>query len=106
MKTLLALTILVSSLAHAENWRDPNAPFDASANKTSSSTIEWIAVDNVQTTCKSEYEKRGYGKLTWNVDACSFWTFSKKICTIYTKKNPTLHDIGHEMRHCFQGNYH
>ena len=103
-KTLLPLILLCATFAHAEDWKNPNAPFDSNKNRVTSSTITWIPVSNIQTTCRTEYAKRGYGKLDWAVDACSFW--DKNVCIVYTKMKPTLHDIGHEMRHCFQGNYH
>jgi len=105
MKTLiLPLLFLCTTFAHAEDWKNPEAPFSTAKNTSVSKQISWNPVSDIQKTCEQEYVKRGYGKLTWKVDACSFWRGN--TCDIYTKANPTMHDIGHEMRHCYQGNYH
>jgi len=102
--TLTALLIASQiTLAHAD-WDDPSAPFDATVNKTSTITLTWRVVDNVQKTCEQEYARRGHNVFGYAVDACSFWEGNN--CTIITKKKPTMHSVGHEVRHCFQGNWH
>lgn len=83
---------------------DPNEMFSMSKNYTDNSTIRWIGVDNVQKTCDMESKKRGYGGISWPVKACSF--FNNNKCDIYTSKQLNMHTLGHEVRHCFQGNYH
>lgn len=88
----------------AENWQNPEARFSAKKNFTETSTITWRVVDNVQKSCEAESRSRGRGGFGYNVDACSFWEGNS--CVIITGKMATLHEIGHEMRHCFQGNYH
>ena len=103
MKKLLLLAIFLTHTAHAD-WRDPNAPVDAGKNNRVTKQISWHAVNDIQTICENEHVKRGFAKPTWRVDACSFW--KGNTCDIYTKKNPTMHDMGHELRHCYQGNYH
>jgi phage/plasmid primase-like uncharacterized protein len=105
MKHTLLLLALLSNFAHAD-WDDPETPFSTKSNKTESMTIVWRPVDNVQTTCAAEIKKRDGKTLGYTVDACSFWEDAKNKCTIITKKNPTQHDIGHELRHCYQGQWH
>jgi hypothetical protein len=105
MKHTLLILALVSNFAHA-NWDDPELPFSTKPNKTQSMTIVWLPVDNVQKVCAAEIKKRDGKTLGYTVDACSFWEVEKNSCTIITKKNPTQHDIGHEMRHCYQGQWH
>lgn len=100
----LFILILSISHAYAEDWRNPDAPFDASKNSDVKKEISWHVVPDIQNTCEKEHVKRGFKKPTWRVDACSFWKGNR--CDIYTKLNPTLHDLGHELRHCYQGNYH
>jgi hypothetical protein len=38
--------------------------------------------------------------------ACAVWTVSKKHCTIITTANPNHVVLGHELRHCFEGQFH
>ena len=104
MKKLIVLLLAAHlSLAHA-NWDDPSKPFDATKNDYKSVNLSWVVTDDIQKTCAAEYSKRRLGKLTWEVEACSFWNGNQ--CTIYTKKKPNMHSVGHEVRHCFQGNWH
>jgi hypothetical protein len=104
MKKLLVLLLVAQlSVAHAD-WDDPSTPFDATKNQYKSVNLSWVITNDIQKTCASEMSKRGLGKLTWEVDACSFW--NGNVCTIYTKKRPNMHSVGHEVRHCFQGNWH
>ena len=103
-KTLLAILLLSASVIHASDWRNPEAPFDAGKNNAVTKQLSWHISKDIQKTCEQEHVKRGFAKPTWRVDACSFW--KGDTCDIFTKPNPTMHDIGHELRHCYQGNYH
>jgi hypothetical protein len=106
MKTKVAVIItslLVASQATALN-DDPNKPFDTSNNYTTQSTITWRPVDDVQKACEAESRKRGFKGFGYGVQACSF--FDGNQCTIITGKQTTMHSVGHEVRHCFQGNWH
>ena len=38
--------------------------------------------------------------------ACAVWTVAKKHCTIITTPNPNHVVLGHELRHCFEGQFH
>lgn len=100
---IFAIAFFVTSAA-AENWKDPEAKFSTSKNFTDKSTVTWTVVDNVQKSCEAESRRRGFDGFGYNVDACSFW--EGNTCTIITGRMTSLHDIGHELRHCFQGNYH
>ena len=105
MNKLLIALLLVSSTAYAFN-DNPNKPFSTQENQHETMLITWKTVDNVQQICQAEYKRRGFGAFNYAVDACAFWNNNTKTCTIYTKKNPTMHDVGHEIRHCYQGNWH
>lgn len=103
MKHTLFTALMLYSLS-ASAWDNPMANFDASKNKTDSVTITWRAVDNVQRVCEEESKKRGNNGFGYTVNACSFWVENQ--CTIITKKQVNMHTLGHEVRHCFQGNWH
>jgi hypothetical protein len=106
MKNFIAsiAIIIFATPAGAENWRDPESRFDATKSFTTVSTIRWQITDNVQKTCEAESKRRGLGGFGYSVDACSFWEGSS--CVIITGRLTTMHEIGHEMRHCFQGAFH
>ena len=101
-KLILSLTLVASSVY--ANWDDPLKPFDASKNMHDTVVVKWLAVSNLQQTCEAESKKRGKGGFGYAVNACSFW--EGNTCTIITSQKPTMHSLGHEVRHCFQGNWH
>ena len=103
---LAILLYFFSPFCLAFNWDSPTAPFNTKENEHETMLISWKPVDNIQKTCEAEYKSRGHGQFNYKVDACSFWNFTTRTCTIFTKKKPTMHDIGHELRHCYQGNWH
>ena len=105
MKKALAILLMVMvNVAVAADWENPDAKFDASKKLTNRTTINWITVDDVQATCEAESRKVGNGGFGYAIQACSFW--QQNTCTIITAKSTSIHTLGHETRHCFQGNYH
>jgi nitrate reductase gamma subunit len=38
--------------------------------------------------------------------ACAVWIVAKRHCTIITTPNPNHVVLGHELRHCFEGQFH
>jgi len=104
-KILLILSILASSSAMAY-YEDPHQEFDMTHNMTNKTTVVFRPVKNVQAACDAESRKitgKGFG---YSVDACSFWSDDATQCTIITGPTANFHTIGHEMRHCIQGNFH
>lgn len=109
MKTALVILLAVfATVAHAD-WQNAEEPFDGSYKMADRVIVEWVTSPNIVATCEAESRKRGNNGFGYAMQACSFWTKQPSggyVCTIYTKKNPTIHTMGHEVRHCFQGNYH
>lgn len=107
-KALVILLAAISAGAFAADWENAEVPFDGTRKMADKMTVEWVTVDNIQSTCEAESRRRGNNGFGYPVHACTFWTKYPQgyVCTIYTKKNPTMHTMGHEVRHCFQGNYH
>ena len=105
MKSKLLVALLVLSTANAQAFTDdPTELFDTRGNYVDEVTVKWIPVDDVQGTCERESKKRGYGGFGYGVKACSF--FGGNQCVIYTSKKTSMHSLGHETRHCFQGAFH
>ena len=107
-KALVVLLMLVGS-AHASE------KFSTDSNFVTTSTIKWVAVDNVFEACDIESKKRGNGgfsrlRIGQKMEGCSFWSNmtpnNTNMCTIITARNTDHDTVGHEIRHCFQGNFH
>ena len=102
--SLIIFFMSVTNASFAQDWKNPEAKFDARKLMTEKSTVNWRRVDDVQKTCEAESRKRGFNGFGYRINACSFWEGDR--CDIFTSKNPTTHDLGHEIRHCFQGAFH
>ena len=114
MKRFLLLVMLMCNPAAAEfkytpikenafPWYDrPENPFIVN-NKTTKSVVTWTVVEDVQGECERAGSKPGREVL-----ACSTQQQQGGIivCNIITGPETTLHIIGHEMRHCFEGHWH
>lgn len=87
-------------------YEDPHQQFDMTNNKSNETKIKFIQVSNVTKACNAESKRRGLGGFGYAVDACSFYNWSMDECTIITPKTANFHTIGHEVRHCLQGNWH
>lgn len=88
---------------------DPYEIFDVSKNFTQSNVIIWKFVADASATCQAESQKRGFRGWPHRVEACAFWNEKNSnpmTCTIFTNRYTNMHQLGHEIRHCFQGPYH
>lgn len=105
MTLFLLMAASTSVFATTEN---PHQEFSTGKNNTNKSTITWRPVENVQAECDKESKRLGHGGFGYPVEACSFWekTSFNNACTIISSKTVNFHTVGHEVRHCFQGNFH
>jgi hypothetical protein len=109
MKAALAIVLTVVSLNTLAYSENPHQSFDMTNNATNQVTITFRPVKNVQAECEKESRSRGLGGFGYGVEACSFWDRSvagPDTCTIVTSTRANFHTIGHEVRHCIQGNFH
>lgn len=107
MKKVIASLLVAystASFAYLGTWNDPLKPFDATKNDVSKMTITWKVTNDVVGECNKTNKAMGFTKPLGPLTACSFWKFD--TCVIITSKTPTMHEIGHELRHCYQGNWH
>lgn len=110
MKKIVAILLLLVStqvLAYSST-ENPHEIFNISKIHSNTISVNIIPSDNVQKTCDTESKKRGFGGFHYSVEACSFWSSSKfgNSCTIVLPRNTNFHTVGHEMRHCMQGDFH
>lgn len=98
--------LFVGGAVHATitDGDNPFELFDSARNFTVTSKITWIPVDNIQATCDREARIRGYASFDYEVKACSF--YENDVCIVFTQKRLNMHTLGHEVRHCFQANWH
>lgn len=101
---LLLLILALPFMCLAADWRDGDAKFTAKTKRPISLKIDWLTVSNVQANCEAESRQRGFGGFGYGVAACSFWSAS--TCTIVTSTRPTMHQLGHELRHCYEHGFH
>lgn len=107
MKKLFAILIVAnfgSAHAYLGTWNDPLVPFNADKNQREKVVLNWKVSDNVVETCNAHSKSLGFKQPLGPLTACSFW--QGNTCTIITSKTPTMHEIGHELRHCYQGLWH
>ncbi len=71
--------------------------------------IKWVTVDSTDKVCADLVVKAGHPRPKYGTNGCSTWSHNSigvDTCTIYTKKNTTMGTVGHEVMHCFQGEFH
>jgi len=105
MKKLLLVLVLLSSNAFAYP-EDPHEEFDMTHNISNNMNITFKQAADINQACNAEAVRRGYSPYTYKVDACTFWNNPHTECLIITERTANFHTIGHEMRHCIQGQFH
>ena len=104
MSKVFFILIFSTTHAFAWDWRDPDSKFDTSKNEVTNVKLRWVVVNDIDAACNAENKKRGGKAFSFNVQACSFW--EGKECLILTPKMASIHNLGHEVLHCFRGAYH
>ena len=87
----------------------PYEKFSTDKNFTNVSNIHWEQVDNIQEVCDGIRIKQGLPRYGYKLEACSVWSrsfFFVNTCTIFTARKVNMWTVGHEIRHCFQGDFH
>ncbi len=64
--------------------------------------VRWVIVDDIQEVC---HMLTG-GKSEYVYHACATWDKAKQHCTIFTSRHVTHEWLGHELQHCFDGDFH
>ncbi len=85
-------------------WENPETRFDATKNEVMDVRLRWKVVKDVNKACSEESVRRGGKVFNYNIQACSFW--EGKECIIVTPRMATIHNVGHEVLHCFRGDFH
>jgi hypothetical protein len=105
MKKALLILALVATTAQAGLESGPRDNYDMTKLMTTRSLISVFTVDEpIHQACNKERLKRGQLPFSYKVEACSFW--SGNACQIYVGKKTNNDILGHELHHCFAGNFH
>ena len=94
-RILFFLLILISGCAIV--------PFEV-REKERTRLITWKTVDDVDSYCRSIMTKQPLPYPLFIVYGCASWTSTR--CTIYTNNVTDMGILGHETRHCFDGQFH
>ena len=108
MKKAIATLLMLPLMANAQ-WSFDNSGgrvFDMSKNITKKTTVElkYVEPQDMQKTCDSLSRKFGNNGYNYGVLACTFFWDDK--CVVVVPKKVDMRTIGHEMMHCFQGDWH
>jgi len=108
MKKALVILFLSASVAHAGLEKSPTEMYDMTKRMADKVTVKIETVSNIQATCESESRRRNFGGFGYGVEACTFWDkgFTGHSCTIFIGKKTNNDILGHELRHCFVGDFH
>ena len=98
------LLVLPVSVASAALEKSPTEMYSVAKLVTHQTTITVLVVDDVRKGCEAESHRRNLGGFKHAFDACSFW--NEETCTIVVGKRTNNDILGHEFRHCIQGNFH
>ena len=110
MKYILALLVVVSTFANAEDAYQRINPDRIDRPETVLVTLK--TVDNIRKACDAENKRRGYKAFGYDLEACSFRDAimvnnePTMTCLILVPKVTTMHIYGHELRHCYEGAWH
>jgi hypothetical protein len=108
MKKAIVTLLMLPLMANAQ-WSFDNSGgrvFDMSKNITKKTTVElkYVEPQDIQKTCDSLSRKFGNNGYKYGVLACTFFWDDK--CVVVVPKKVDMRTIGHEMMHCFQGDWH
>ena len=108
MKKAIVTLLMLPLMANAQ-WSFDNSGgrvFDMSKNITKKTTVElkYVEPQDIQKTCDTLSRKFGNNGYNYGVLACTFFWDDK--CVVVVPKKVDMRTIGHEMMHCFQGDWH
>lgn len=111
LKTLsIVASVLMSgcsvlSAPNVETWEYTGEAITVKAIRDQTRQIKWLQVpnDQVQAICLRVTKGR-FG--TKRIAACASWNQTEKTCTVITGMETTTSNLGHEIRHCYDGDFH
>jgi hypothetical protein len=68
--------------------------------------VRWEVRENVSEVCSRAAQLSPTQAWMTPPLACAMWNVASKECVIITGKKVSHLELGHELRHCFEGNFH
>jgi hypothetical protein len=68
--------------------------------------VRWEVRENVSEVCGRVAKLSATQAWMTPPLACAMWNVASKECVIITGKKVSHVELGHELRHCFEGNFH
>jgi hypothetical protein len=68
--------------------------------------VRWEVRENVSEVCSRAAQLSPTQAWMTPPLACAMWNVASKECVIITGKQVSHLELGHELRHCFEGNFH
>ena len=68
--------------------------------------VRWEVRENVAEVCSRAAQLSSTQAWMTPPLACAMWNVASKECVIITGKKVSHVELGHELRHCFEGNFH
>lgn len=110
LKTLLIVTsVLISGCTtlpqSVESWEYAPEPIVVKQARRTTSTITWVQVPNnqLQEICQKAINGRFANK---QIAGCAVWYPRGNSCTVITGMETTTSTLGHEVRHCYDYDFH
>ncbi len=81
-------------------------PVHQSARVMNEVKVRWEVRENVAAVCSGAAKLSSAQAWMTPPVACAIWNVASKECVIITGKQVSHVELGHELRHCFEGNFH
>ena len=81
-------------------------PVSSSARVMNEVKVRWEVRENVAAVCSGAAQLSMAQAWMTPPVACAMWNVATKECVIITGKKVSHVELGHELRHCFEGNFH
>lgn len=106
MKKAFLITLLATCFS--ANAESPYDQFNVSKFKTKEFNLVIQYADDIQKACNEENVKRGFKAFNFKLEACSFLRVKNNStqCLVILPTASNYHILGHEIRHCADGNFH
>lgn len=85
---------------------EPFTPSPKGARLMDEVKVRWEVHANVSEFCGRAARMSGTQAFFTPPVACAMWNVSTRECVIITGPQTTHMALGHELRHCFEGNFH
>lgn len=92
-----------TGIAYAEGEPFVAAPLHARAI-AHEVRLRWTVREDAELVCRQQVSVGQRARL--RPVACAIWDVDRKTCTIITPPSTTHLALGHELRHCFEGEFH